>query len=66
MRLKIYRLIWFLQKNNLKGGINVLIIHPFGLTIGGGNLAELDKAIKESLVVAVCNRAIYEPTLKMK
>ena len=35
MRLKIYRLIWFLQKNNLKGGINVLTIHPFGLTKRG-------------------------------
>ena len=30
------------------------------------NLAELDKATKESLAVAVCNGAVYEPTPKMK
>ena len=35
IRLKIYRLIWFLQKNNLKSVINVLTIHPFGLTKRG-------------------------------
>ena len=29
------------------------------------NLAELDKATKESLAVAVCNGAVYEPTPKM-
>ena len=29
-------------------------------------LAELDKATKESLAVAVCNGAVYEPTPKMK
>ncbi len=32
----------------------------------GKNLAELDKATKESLTVAVCNGAVYEPTPKMK
>ena len=32
----------------------------------GKNLSELDKATKESLVVAVCNGAVYEPTPKMK
>ena len=32
----------------------------------GKNLAELDKATKESLAVAVCNGAVYEPTPKMK
>ena len=30
------------------------------------NLVELDKATKESLAVAVCNGAVYEPTPKMK
>ena len=30
------------------------------------NTAELDKATKESLAVAVCNGAVYEPTPKMK
>ena len=30
------------------------------------NLAELDKATRESLAVAVCNGAVYEPTPKMK
>ena len=30
------------------------------------NLAELDKATKDSLAVAVCNGAVYEPTPKMK
>ena len=30
------------------------------------NLAGLDKATKESLAVAVCNGAVYEPTPKMK
>ena len=30
------------------------------------NLAVLDKATKESLGVAVCNGAVYEPTPKMK
>ena len=30
------------------------------------NPAELDKATKESLAVAVCNGAVYEPTPKMK
>tara|TARA_B100000212_G_scaffold259235_1_gene199210 strand:- start:512 stop:886 length:375 start_codon:yes stop_codon:yes gene_type:complete len=29
-------------------------------------LAELDKATKESLAVAVCNGAVYEPTPKIK
>ena len=32
----------------------------------GKNLAELDKETKESLAVAVCNGAVYEPTPKMK
>ena len=32
----------------------------------GENLSELDKATKESLAVAVCNGAVYEPTPKMK
>ncbi len=32
----------------------------------GKNLAELDKETKESLSVAVCNGAVYEPTPKMK
>ena len=32
----------------------------------GKNLAELDKATKESLAVAVCNGAVYEPTPKIK
>ena len=32
----------------------------------GGNIAGLDKATKESLAVAVCNGAVYEPTPKMK
>ena len=32
----------------------------------GKNLAELDKATRESLAVAVCNGAVYEPTPKMK
>ena len=30
------------------------------------NLVGLDKATKESLAVAVCNGAVYEPTPKMK
>ena len=30
------------------------------------SLAELDKETKESLTVAVCNGAVYEPTPKMK
>ena len=32
----------------------------------GKNFEELDKATKESLVVAVCNGVVYEPTPKMK
>ena len=32
----------------------------------GRDLAELDKETKESLAVAVCNGAVYEPTPKMK
>tara|TARA_Y100000589_G_scaffold135491_1_gene129674 strand:- start:239 stop:424 length:186 start_codon:yes stop_codon:yes gene_type:complete len=32
----------------------------------GKNLDRLDKETKESLAVAVCNGAVYEPTLKMK
>ena len=32
----------------------------------GKNLAEFDKETKESLSVAVCNGAVYEPTPKMK
>ena len=32
----------------------------------GNNLSELDKATKESLAVAVCNGAVYEPTPKIK
>ena len=32
----------------------------------GKNLAELDKDTKESLAVAVCNGAVYEPTPKIK
>ena len=32
----------------------------------GKNLSELDKDTKESLAVAVCNGAVYEPTPKMK
>ena len=32
----------------------------------GGNFEELDKATKESLAVAVCNGAVYEPAPKMK
>ena len=32
----------------------------------GKDLAELDKAIKESLAVAEFNVSVYEPTLKMK
>jgi len=32
----------------------------------GKNLAEWDKDTKESLAVAVCNGAVYEPTPKMK
>ena len=66
MSLKIYQLIWFLPQNNLKVGINVLKIQPFYLTKRGGDIAELDKATKESLAVAVCNGAVYEPTPKMK
>ena len=30
------------------------------------NLAGLDKETKESLAVAICNGAVYEPTPKMK
>ena len=30
------------------------------------NLVKLDKATKESLTVAVCNGAVYEPTPKIK
>ena len=30
------------------------------------NLPELDKATKESIIVAVCNGAVYEPTPKMR
>ena len=30
------------------------------------NLAELDKETKETLAVAVCNGAVYEPTPEMK
>lgn len=30
------------------------------------NFAKLDKATKESIAVAVCNGAVYEPTPKMK
>ena len=30
------------------------------------NLSKLDKATKESLAVALCNGAVYEPTPKMK
>ena len=33
---------------------------------GRGDFAELDKATKESLAVAICNGAVYEPTPKMK
>ena len=32
----------------------------------GGDITGLDKATKESLAVAVCNGAVYEPTPKMK
>ena len=32
----------------------------------GKNLAELDKDTKESLSVALCNGAVYEPTPKIK
>ena len=32
----------------------------------GGGIAELDKETKESLAVAVCNGAVYEPKPKMK
>ena len=38
----------------------------FWLQQKGVNIAQLDKATKESLAVAVCNGAVYEPTPKMK
>ncbi len=37
-----------------------------GFNKKGKNIAELDKATKEYLAVALCNGAVYEPTPKMK
>ena len=66
MRLKIYRLIWFLQKKQSKRWNKCFDNTSLWFNKKGKNLSELDKETKESLAVAVCNGAVYEPTPKMK